>query len=334
MKKIFFLILLLSVFEIFAINADWKKKTISYYQQGNIEKVREIIGSFQPFTDADKSFILYYQAKIQLDIFSTKTSFEKLTNTHPETDFGQKAFLELAKIYLLESNFPQAQKCLNNITKSKSENKFFWQAQLYFQSQKFDSAIEESRKFIEKSNDNDLIETSYLLMAESKIKQKKYHEALEILVEFKNSEFIDHQIVGLLYKTGFCNEKIGEIEKATNYYKKVINEYTYTKYANDAQIRLNKIGNLSQVSESNNIPAIIHKPKKGKNTYLQAGAFSSKKNAELRVTQVKNLHYESHIFEAKGKFKVAVGPFNIDSNLKKAKKVLKENNIPTFKIRK
>ncbi|MEA1972920.1 MAG: SPOR domain-containing protein [Candidatus Cloacimonadota bacterium] len=330
MKNLNFLVIILISVNLSAVSANWKAKTITNFNNGKIEKVRDIITTFQPYTDEDKSFIMYYMAKIQMDKTSTKKYLEKLSDEYQEKKYGQLGLLELVKLNILEKDFFVAQNNLDKVDDNIYE-KFYWQTNLFYHQKKYESAIEEAIKFIDKSENHDLIELSYLLMVQSKIEQKKYDEALEILAEFKNSDYIEYQIAALLFKTGYCYEKTGKIEEAQNYYKKVINQFTYTKHSNDSKYRLQKLKNISNDNEIVSNDQVDDKDD-GIKIYLQAGAFMSKKNAQRRVTQVKKLSFDSHIFEEKGRYKVAIGPFNRIEELQKAKKYLENNHILTFKI--
>lgn len=327
MRRISVLIVGLSLFtSFFAVSADWKEKTVRNFKAGKIEDVRQTLSSFSPYTAEDKSFIMFYKAKIQLDKTSTQNLLLELTQKYPERKYGQLGFLELAKLYYSDGKYSLGIEQLGKITDNENAEKFFWLSRLQYQDKKYDSSIQSARKFIEKGKSSDLKELAYLQIVENKLAQKKFYDALEILDEFKNSTIINHQIPALLYKLGYCHEKIGNIDKSTKYYQKVINEFTYTKFANDSRLRLQKLGNLNAKSTS------TQKEPQGKQSYLQAGAFTSNKNANRRLQQIKELGFEGHVFEIQGKFKVAVGPFSSSQKLKTGKQKLKDNNISTFKI--
>ncbi len=273
-------------------------------------------------------------------------SYLDFAEEHSNEIYGQKAFLEAAKIEILRRNYNDAIKYLNEVHNSALKEKYFWLAKTYLKIDKYHKSIMSSQVYITDSDNRNKIEIAYFLIAEAYIQEEMYKRALRTLETLKTSKYINNNIPYLHFKIGNCYELMGRTSEALMAYKKLKVDFPYTHLSYLAEDR------LIEIAETENLPTIksqadihngqrkqISKSAKGEDMkiYLQIGAFNSEQNAKLLNLKVGNYGYETVIFsKIKNNTKfyvVAVGPFEDDANLKKASKILKENNLASFVIK-
>ncbi len=270
-------------------------------------------------------------------------TFEYLAEKYPDHFYGQLSFLELAKVKLLERKYEDALMHLKKIRHSEIEDKEFWMAKAYLKNNENDNAIVAAQNFIFTARDNQKIEESYFIIAEAYLNDKIYQRALNTLESLRTSKYIANHIPLLHYKIGFCNEQMGKHENALRSYQKLKMDFPYDQYSYLAEDRINNLIRGNQFEIDLNGFEIVQTKKEtnniiGKtNSYLQAGAFGSEKNAENFRATIESLGFGSIIFtkNKNGKilFVVAAGPFENNDKLQKAKKTLETNNIDSFVIK-
>ena len=225
-------------------------------------------------------------------------------------------------------------------------------ANAYLKNSQFDSAIISAQNFIFESNDKNLIESAYFLIAEAYINQKSYSRALNTLEFLRNSEFIENNIPLLHYKVGYCQEMLGNYDSALNSYKKLKIEFPYHQYSYLAEDRIYQLTKM-RIPEITDQDLQEYRTAENKNEddqeteninyqvtmkYLQVGAFSKRSNAEDLADKIRGFLKDDYIIFSKTvKEKtlhiLAYGPFDNDTALKKVKNKLEEKGYSSFTIR-
>ena len=304
----------------------------------------------------------FHQAKSLALENDFKKAFSEIYNDYPNSYYGQLSLLELAKHDILNRDYLEAVEKLRKINHPEIQSKEYWLANAYFKKDQYQEAIISAQNFIFDANEKDKIETSYFLIAESYIKQHYYSKALSTLEFLRNSEFIENSIPLLHFKIGYCNEMLGKYDQAIAAYKKLKIEYPYHQYSYQAENRIYKLSgednkiSTKELQEFQEIEpeleitekpdfTIEEKPQQEepeetvpiKKSYLQVGAFSSRKNAISLADEIDGLiKVERIIFIKKLKGKdlhvLAYGPFSSESDLITVKNILKSSGYNSFKI--
>ncbi len=297
-------------------------------------------------TDAEKSYsALKNDTLTQVD----KYQYEKTFMDNPDTFHGQSALLELAKIELLERNYDQALNYFKKIYHPDITSKEYWMSKCYLLKGDYDSAIISAQNFIYTSNEKDKIETSYFTIAEAYIEKGLFTKALNTLEYLRNSETIENNIPLLHYKMGYCNEKLGNYEKALNQYKKLKLDFPYHEYTYLAEDRIYDLKANDQIeidlkdvmineTEEKTVPA---KPDPDDQTgrYLQVGAFGKEDNARKLAEEIKQKFDHDFIVFLKTSnntelYVAAFGPYPDSASIKSAKKTLTGLGYSSFEIKK
>ncbi len=207
-----------------------------------------------------------------------------------------------------------------------------------------------------------------LLLAEASEKDNNFAKALLILRQLK-SAYPQWQKALILYKTGLSSESMENYTGAVLNYRLLLHKHPYSRYAYLAEDRLYSIkkekkadievgGELIQTSDETKaiegISSFFDNGNAKKNTsslttidtvasvprlqfYLQAGAFSARKNAEKLKKSIAKYNFESIVYTKlkNGKLLsvVAVGPFVDKKAAQSAKNILNKKNISTFVIK-
>jgi len=311
-------------------------------------KFRLILLSLLIFVNlaAASSQELYWQAKSSPADF--QELYQKAYQKDPESLYAQKSLLELGKLQLLNRNYETALQYLKKVTNASLQDKEFWLAKTYFKLKKYDNAIISSQNFISDAKDNQSkyseIETAYFLLVESYLQKDLYSKALRNLEYLRKSKYIQNNLPLLRYKIGLCHEKMKDYEQALKDYKKLKRDFPYHQYSYLAEERMMQMSRDKVVDielDSFSTLANGKQPSKaatgeGLKVYLQIGAFSSTKRAEVQGKKAMNLGLDFSIFPKKvsGKtlYIVAVGPFQ-NGTLNSAIKKLNDAGINSFVIK-
>ena len=275
-----------------------------------------------------------------------------LSENFSDSLYGQKALLELGKIYFLQRKYEKSIEFLRKIYFSEIGEKEFWLAKSYLKNGENRKAIISAQNFISASDDFTKIEESFFIIAEAYIQDKLFAKALHTLETLRTSKYIENHIPLLHYKIGFCYENLKKNQDAIRSYQKLINDFPYTQYSYLAQDRIYNLQKENEVSEpEEQIASETNKTTKTTDkyypetkislgeyqTYLQVGAFSSNKNALNFKKKIIQLGFEAIIFSkiknGKKLFVVAAGPFPDGKKLKEATDRLRKNNISFFVIK-
>jgi tetratricopeptide (TPR) repeat protein len=265
-----------------------------------------------------------------------------LAQRHPDTLYGQKAWLELGKQALLKRDYDQAKSALKKTRQLYIPDKEYWLAKVYLQNQEYHLAITSAQNYIFSSNDADKIEISYFIITEGYMAQKLYHRAMEMLQTLRKSEYIINNIPLLHFKIGECYEAMGQYDNALASYRKLKQDFPYDQYTAQADDHIYGLKFDHKVSVD--VSDLGTKQPK-QNTiasgnyqvYLQAGAFGSSANARNLKKRIQNYNIPAITFDKKSGSKtlhvVAAGPFANDAAMKNAASKLKKNKIDTFVIK-
>ncbi|HHE38218.1 MAG TPA: SPOR domain-containing protein [Candidatus Cloacimonetes bacterium] len=301
---------------------------------------------FSLFADENPEEI-FLQAKSKIKEKDFMNTFEYLAENYTDHFYGQLSLLELAKVELLERNYENALSFLKRIHHSEIVDKEFWMAKAYLKNNENDNAIIAAQNFIFGSDDFNMIEEAYFIIAEAYLNDKIFQRALNTLESLRTSKYIKNHIPLLHYKLGFCYEQMGQYENALRSYKKLKMDFPYDQYSYLAEDKINNLTRKNKIEiDLKNIEPINSKVKQEKNTetnsielktYLQAGAFSLEKNARNHSVTINELGLPAKIFSkvknGKTLYIVAAGPFAGKKELQTAKKMLTENNITSFEIK-
>jgi tetratricopeptide (TPR) repeat protein len=265
-----------------------------------------------------------------------------LAQRHPDTLYGQKAWLELGKQALLKRDYDQAKSALKKTRQLYIPDKEYWLAKVYLQNQEYHLAITSAQNYIFSSHDADKIEISYFIITEGYMAQKLYHRAMEMLQTLRNSQYIINNIPLLHYKIGECHEAMGQYDKALASYRKLKQDFPYDQYAALADDHIYGLKFSDKVSVD--LSDLGHTPQKRNpiasgdyQVYLQAGAFGSEANAKNLKKRIQGYNIPAITFNKKSGNNtlhvVAAGPFENDAAMKNAASTLKNHKIDTFVIK-
>jgi len=332
----------------FSIKALSVKQMEDSFYEGNFEKncKGQTVKSPEEISCYD-----FFILKSKNDLI-TMNKYLSIYSRYPDTFYGQMALLEAGKLYLLNRDYDAAQKNLEKIDAEIIPEKHYWLAHVEFKKANYDKAISYAQKYIIDSKDKARSEVANFIIAESYIQQEKYQRALNTLVYLQESAQIENSIALLHFKTGYSHENTGNIDQATKYYKKVMLDFPYSKYAISAEkrmydlmysknINITDINTLDQnnpdinkdlSAPENQIKSISH------GNYLQTGVFSTISNAENQKKRLNDLDFQSVVFEKivnnKTFYAVAVGPVKDKKAVKKMTDKLKEKGFECFLIEK
>lgn len=269
---------------------------------------------------------------------------EDFSSRFPDSEYGQKALLELGKIKLLERDYDGSLKYLKKIHHSKVNDKQYWMSKNYLYLLDYENAIVAAQNYIYDSKEFTKIELSYLLISESYMQKGLYSKALNTLENLRQSQYIINQIPLMLYKMGICKEALKEYQQAANTFKKLKQDYPYSQFSYQAEEHLLDLLSAGKASKPESLhtnitpdPVVTGNTAKGMKDFLQAGAFSSTGNAEKLGEKIKEIGYDYQIYSkvknGSKLFVVAVGPFDQKALLDTAKGKLKDKGINTYPIK-
>lgn len=300
--------------------------------------------------EAERSY-LFLKSDTQHQV--EKSQYEKIFMENPNTFYGQSALLDLARIELLERNYDQAISYFKKIYHPEITDKEYWLAKCYLLKGDPDSAIISAQNFIYTSNDKDKVEISYFTIAEAYIEKGLFVKALNTLEYLRNSDTIENNIPLLHYKIGYCNEKLGNYEKALNSYKKLKLDFPYHEYTYMAEDRIYDLKSNDQIDielkdvlinetdepDTEETPTPATTPSDQPGRYLQVGAFSKEANARKLAEEIRSKYDQNYIVFPKTSnnnklFVAAFGPFDDSNSLKKAKEKLAGFGYNSFEIKK
>ena len=253
-----------------------------------------------------------------------------------ENPQAQLALFELGKLKFLERDYQAAQDYFKRIYGEDITDKEYWLAKTYLKLEDPTRAIISAQNFICDSDDPTKIESAYFLIAESYLLSHQYKRALNTLETLRNSEYIQNFIPLLFYKLGYCHELLDHTEDAILSYKKLKSDYPYHELSFQAEERL--LSMRSKPTQNSPQPILTTAvANHDAQTYLQAGAFGSPKNAHSLGSKITNLGMKYIVFDkmSNGRklYCVAAGPFENATKLNTALTKLKDNQINTYIIK-
>lgn len=292
-----------------------------------------LISFFLYGEDLEREF-LQAQARIVED--EMIDSYLNLATEYPNSYYGQRAYLELAKIHLLKRNYQQADEYLSQINDPQISDKEYWQSKVYLHLHDYGKAIVSAQNYIFASENPGKIEVAYFIIAEAYIQQKMIQRALNTLFALRDSQYIDNHIPLLHFKIGYCYELMGEYDKALSSYRKLRQDFPYHQYTYNAEDRVYELIRAQKIELHEYGSTESREIEYAERLYLQVGAFGSDSNAKQYSQRLKSMGFPSIVFgktqDGKSLHVVAVGPFVDDNDLDNAKKELEAKNIQSFRI--
>jgi len=312
---------------------------------------------------------LYNQALSRLREQDYVSGFQEIIDQEKDGRYGNLSRFELAKYYLLRRDYEEAEKNLKACSVKYVPDRDFWIAKNFFSWGKYDKAITIFDDYVINSDNYNNVETSYLLIAEAYIRLFEYYKALNTLDELTKGRYLRQQKPLVFYKTGSTFEKVGNYEEAMEMYDKMKIEFPYHPLTFNATDRINDItdkGLLELVPEPapepepepepelekvemtkpKPAPKPVPKPKPKpvpepepesglKGMFLQVGAFTKDHNLTRRVSLLESMGYQVNLDSSDtrdGKlYKVLVGPFASESDLRIKQKKLRSQGIECYK---
>lgn len=348
-KALIFGLVLLNINTIFAFN---KIKVMNdYYQSGNLGKLQTCLDTIKVFNKSEVAAKLYYS-----DILNnTNANYQKLSTIYQKTNFGQKAILLEGKKYFLKRDYKKSIKEFSRLSKDFSSKKNYWLAISFFKDSQWWKAIIYAQKYIAFAEKSAKKDQCYLIIANSYQNLKFYDKAINTFKFIKKNVFDIHFIPEITYQLGLCYELKGDNLSALDQYSIIVNNYSYSPFFLKTENRLSK-SDKKKIMESPNPKDIVDSPIvaskkenqksqkkivkssseffiKGK-YYIQAGAYSNKKYAELQKKKILKLGIKSTIktkkYGKKELLTVSLGPFNSKKNALEITKKLKQNKIKAY----
>ncbi|MFO7895947.1 MAG: SPOR domain-containing protein, partial [Candidatus Cloacimonadales bacterium] len=254
---------------------------------------------------------------------------------------AQLAWFELAKLKMLKRDFSGAHDDLKKIHHPEIKDKEYWLAKAYLKLEDSTRAIISAQNYVFDSSDTNKIESAYFIIAEAYLISRQYSRALNTLETLRQSAYIKNQIPLLFFKMGYCHEMMQQKDAALQAYSKLRREYPYHELTFLAEER------SAAMRNGNSIDYTIENSHNNTNdnqnsgdelkTYLQAGAFGSRENAEKLGQRIASSGYDYIIFSKKSKGKtlhcVAAGPFDNENKADSALDKLQADQIESYKIK-
>lgn len=248
MKKIFlFLVIAFSInFNLFSINYFRAERdfgvAVDLFKQGDNKSA---LFQFQNFIanysgSSDTPLAIFYSAEclFKLEEYDSAIENYKIILTgYPKFKKISYVYLGLGYSYFAKKNFDESRRYFTELTSSKitKEKSIIIESELkiietYFYQKKYEVALENCKKFLQKYPNDKNINYIKLLIGKSYFYLKKYNESIEQLQKLKTVENVKEEA---LYFIAYSNENINKTEEA----KKIYNELI-TKYKNYENINL------------------------------------------------------------------------------------------------
>ncbi|PID28125.1 MAG: hypothetical protein CSB55_06330 [Candidatus Cloacimonadota bacterium] len=350
LKPVFFIIAATWIFSAFSQEPSDLEKAYNSMKKSEFEAYLDTVNVNSDEAIACRS---YYEAIMSDNSEQTVFLLETMKNLFSETKYGQKAMLELSRYYILKRDYEKASALLNSINNPDLSEKNFYLSHIRLKRKKYEESVITAQNFIKSSDDATKKEQAYIFIAESYIKLKKFTRALNTLQYLKKSELLKNCAPLCQFKIGFAYEMSGNYKQAATEYKKVISDFSYTKYSFEAEERIRNMkkdnaantGKAAETeepetSETKNEKTVSNAKKDSPKVlkfYLQAGAFGSKRNADKLAKKIMGKGYPAAVFPKilKGKELqvVAAGPFEKKQQAKTAKEKLLKEDIRSFIIK-
>jgi tetratricopeptide (TPR) repeat protein len=341
------LILVLLIVFFSSVYANNKSKILDgYYRKGEILNLKKCLDTLKVSTKEDIAGKLFYY-----DLLSNSNqNYSILSNKYPETKFGQQAILMQGKRYFLQRDYDRAIKSFSKLNKSYKSLQNYWLALSYFKNEEWRKAIIKAQRYISFSDKSYKKDKCYLIIAISYQNLKFYDKAIHTFKFIRNNVFDIHFIPEIIYRLGICLERKGDSADALEEYSKIINNYSYSPFFIKTENRLSKKDKMKILKNSALISPILKDEKKslakikpdakqhnyfvkGK-YYIQAGAYSSKKYAEIQKNRILKLGLKPFIklkkYGNKELLTVSLGPFNSKKKAVETNTKLKNKKIKAY----
>ncbi len=349
MKKIVFAgLILFSISTIFAFNKI--KMMDEYYHSGKLKELKLCLDTLKVTSNSETAGKLYY-----FDILKdSDENYPKLSKIYKNTDFGQKAILTKGKELFLKRKYDKAISEFSKLENKFSGKKNYWLALSHFKNSEWRKAIIYAQKFIAFASKSAKKDQCYLIIASSYQNMKYYDKAIDTFKFIAKNVYDIHFIPEITYRLGLCYELKGDSLSALEQYSKVINNYSYSPFFIKTENRLSKSDKKkilkNSISKDIQKERIVVEKKKNnlkkssvKNQkvsfekgkyYIQAGAYSTKKYAEIQRKRIRKLGLNSSIkpkkYGKKQLLTVCLGPYQSKKNAQKIVKKLKRKKIQSY----
>jgi tetratricopeptide (TPR) repeat protein len=289
----------------------WIVRLQESYREGDIASLRSMLENHTPVGDEELAAYNFYQSRLSLTRKEITSSLTIAKEDYPETFYGQKSILELAKISMLERNYQQSLEYLKGVDSSILPENDFYLAKAYLKTQRFQDAIKSAQEYITRIQDEEKKEIAYLLIVEAYIENGQYQLALKTLDSMRVNDYIVSSSALVKYKTGYCQEMLDRNREAIESYKTVIVQHPYTEYSFQAEKRLYDltVASATKIDYSDLIPTETELVDRAQPTtpkvpqadgtekiYIQVSAFTSQENALSYSQHLQDQQYENIVF--------------------------------------
>jgi tetratricopeptide (TPR) repeat protein len=294
------------------------------------------LNELKPSTPDERAFVEYYKAKLMTNQASMTLQLAKMAEIYPRTEYGQKAYLELAIKSFLQRDLNKSLSYLLKVNASVLPEKDYWLAQICLKQNENGKAVQSGQAYLRTASDPDKIETTYYVIANAYISQAKYDDAQILLSRLDNIPNLPKHKVYYNYLRGYAYDKANNDEKALEHYKKIYALDRYSQYAFLTEERLfaMKARSRNHLDISFIYPDSVYHPpvevpdtaktiivtlpipgvdqpiesvpdsitmvqKTGHGIFLQMGRFSSEQNAQKLMLQLKDDKFEAFYFPSK-----------------------------------
>ena len=334
------------------------------YQNGSLDNVTDLLIKLKPSTDEERAFVIYYSAMTKSSAAECLSLHESNSTRFPESLYGQKSKLELAKNAILEHDYQKAGSQLKAISNSLISERFYWLSVLAYDQDSWQEAIDQAENYLRLVPDKLISETAHYIVANSYIRQKKYMSAISTLTKFAAISGLPTDSQLYSYTLGTAYDKAGNLQDAVAKYRTAYELNKFTQLAYQIEDRLFELRSTnasldisflypyselvievpSDSAQAVNTAPVVDpsKPLKtsgrpGSGYYLQAGRFSVEANAIGRTKDILSCNHPAVYFEEKQNNKstwvVMSGPYSNQSDADLARMKLISSNIDCFTVK-
>lgn len=315
-----------------------------YYKIGQIEKAKKAF--YQHYINYPNSYYapysLYYYTKTLSNTNNIVQNLTRIKNQYPNFVHLDKILDELATLFFLEKNYQKSfdtySELFNKFTKSQYRGKAcFYIGKILMLKKQFETANSFLLNHYKLFNKNRYFTGLLYLIGVTIQMQNDYNSALQYYQQIiRGYPYSEHK-ASAYYQSGICYFQLNQGEKGYQQLRTVLSQYPNSLEGELAKLYLN---NNFKSFDNLNLQN-YHKPSPtlDKSQYfLQAGAYSNRKNALNLKDKITRLGFHSFIIitlsNGKTYHKLLIGGFESKSKALQASKYLTTKKINSFLIRK
>lgn len=337
----------------------------SNYKSGKIDDAVDLLGNLKPTIDEERAFVIYYSAILKSNATESMQLHKNNVDKFPNALYAQKSMLELTKLNVLARNTDAALGYLRRITSPELEERYYWLAICSSEKEQYNDAINYGETYLKLSENQQMLENCYFVIADAYSSQKKYLSAASTLTRLGTlpQHPIDEQ--RYYFNLAMAYDKASKTSDALANYRRAYELNKYTQIAYQIEDRLFEMRSVNSsvdisflypyselvIEGTQDVPKpdpvtpaavdnssplkISGRPTSG--YYLQAGRFSVADNALIRTKEIRGYGFPSAYFEEKQNGKstwvVMSGPYTSQLDADSARNRLLSGNIDCFTVK-